>query len=64
MNQFLKKIFFISLPVLAISLLTYYQSHDKIDAYYGRFTSPKQKSLIVGSSRAAQGLVPHLLDSL
>jgi hypothetical protein len=34
------------------------------DTFYVKFTTPKQTSLIVGSSRAAQGVQPRLLDSV
>ncbi|SDB22551.1 hypothetical protein SAMN03097699_0179 [Flavobacteriaceae bacterium MAR_2010_188] len=32
------------------------------DAFYLKFTTPKQKSLILGSSRAAQGIIPSVLN--
>ena len=32
------------------------------DYYYLKFTSPQQKSLILGASEAAQGLLPHVLN--
>lgn len=34
------------------------------DPYYLRFTTPRQASLVVGTSRAAQGVVPSVIDSL
>ena len=35
------------------------------DAFYLRFTSPTQNSLILGNSKAAQGILPHIInDSL
>lgn len=34
------------------------------DAFYSKFSSPQQESLIVGSSRAAQGLHPSVIDSV
>lgn len=33
------------------------------DAYYKRFTTPKKSSLIIGTSRAAQGIVPNIISS-
>ena len=33
----------------------------QVDAFYGRFASPKAGSLIVGTSRAAQGIQPAML---
>ncbi len=34
------------------------------DPYYLRFTTPKQKSMIIGSSRAAQGLQPKVFKDI
>ncbi|WP_156175922.1 hypothetical protein [Hymenobacter terrenus] len=34
----------------------------RVDAFYGRFTSPLAGSLIVGTSRAAQGIQPAVLE--
>jgi hypothetical protein len=33
------------------------------DPYYLRLTTPRQAGLIVGTSRAAQGLIPHLMPA-
>ena len=63
MNQFLKKIFFLSLPVLGFILLTFYQADGRTDPFYLRFTTPKQHSCILGTSRAAQGIIPGVIDS-
>ena len=35
----------------------------RVDAFYGRFTSPLAGSLIVGTSRAAQGMQPAVLTA-
>ena len=32
------------------------------DPFYVRFTTPKQKSMILGTSRAAQGIIPKVLN--
>jgi hypothetical protein len=34
----------------------------RVDAFYGRFTSPQAGSLILGTSRAAQGIRPSVLN--
>jgi len=34
------------------------------DAYYLRLTTPKQQSLVVGTSRAAQGIMPTVLNKM
>jgi len=38
------------------------QADGYSDAYYLRFTTPKQSSLIIGTSRAAQGIKPSVLN--
>jgi len=35
----------------------------RVDAFYGRFTGPQAGSLIIGTSRAAQGVQPALLSN-
>jgi len=40
------------------------RANGKTDPFYLRFTSPKQHSLILGTSRAAQGIQPSVLDSI
>lgn len=34
------------------------------DAFYSKLSSPNQTSLIIGGSRAAQGIQPHIVDSV
>ncbi|TXE17115.1 hypothetical protein ES692_10680 [Psychroserpens burtonensis] len=34
------------------------------DSFYINFTTPKQSSLILGTSRAAQGLQPKIFDTI
>lgn len=41
-----------------------YQADGYTDAFYLRFTTPKQFNLIVGTSRAAQGLQPAIFDEI
>lgn len=53
-------VFILSLLHLA-ALLSF---HKDQDPFYKRFTSPKQDMLIVGSSRAAQGIVPHIINEI
>lgn len=61
---FLKKIVLISLPVIAFMLWTFWQANGYSDAFYRRFTTPRQASLILGTSRAAQGILPQILDEI
>ncbi len=64
MQKFLKKIILLSLPVLGFILVTFWQADGKADGFYLRFTTPKQQSLILGTSRAAQGIMPGVIDSI
>jgi hypothetical protein len=62
MNRFLLKIFIFSF----FPLLTLYGvlllENGTTDPFYQRFTSPKQSALILGNSKAAQGIIPAVLD--
>ena len=40
----------------------FYQADGYTDPFYARFTSPKQSSLIIGTSKAAQGIRPNVLN--
>ncbi|MBJ6367912.1 hypothetical protein JF259_07410 [Snuella sp. CAU 1569] len=40
------------------------QADGYSDPYYLKFTSPKQRSLILGSSRAAQGIRPEIINNI
>lgn len=40
----------------------FYQADGYTDPFYARFTSPAQSSLIIGTSKAAQGLRPDVLN--
>ena len=42
--------------------LVFYQADGYTDPFYARFTSSKQSSLIIGTSKAAQGLRPDVLN--
>ncbi|OGU58759.1 MAG: hypothetical protein A2X64_00525 [Ignavibacteria bacterium GWF2_33_9] len=61
---FFKKalIFGLILLVLASGMIYYLFRYG--DAFYARFTSPKQTSLILGNSRAAQGIRPEILNEV
>jgi len=53
----------IFLAVVGLSCyVVLYQADGATDAFYVKFTSPKQQSLIIGSSRAAQGLHPKVIN--
>lgn len=45
-------------------LTVFLMANGKSDAYYVRFTTPRQSSLILGTSRAAQGLQPSVFNEI
>lgn len=64
MKKFILKIlFFVCLLLLAFFLCISF-ADGTTDSSYLKFTSPKQKSFILGTSRAAQGLQPKIFDSI
>lgn len=62
MKRFLIKIFLFLIPVLAWFLILGSFADGNTDNYYQHFTSPKPYNLILGSSRAAQGINPNILE--
>ncbi len=62
MKGFVLKCILYSLPVIGLHVIAAYCADGFTDAYYLRFTSLPQKHLIVGSSRAAQGLRPAFIS--
>lgn len=53
------------IAIVAISFLALLSQADgSYDEYYLRFTAPTQQNLVLGTSRAAQGIVPSLLGQL
>ncbi|HOB25383.1 MAG TPA: hypothetical protein PKI04_10920 [Kaistella sp.] len=64
MKKFLLKILVWLVPVIALHLFLGSFAGGNTDTFYRRFTSPKQSNLILGNSRAAQGIQPTYLKSL
>jgi hypothetical protein len=64
MNKFLKKIALWCGVGLALHVIAGFFASGKTDAFYLRFTTPKKSSLIIGTSRAAQGLMPSVINPL
>ena len=64
MKKFIAKIILtITLPIVAVlAFLTLFFGNT--DPFYLRFTSPKQQNLILGTSRAAQGLKPEIFRNM
>ena len=64
MHRFLKNILIVSLFIIALHLIVGALADGSTDNFYLRFTSSKQNSLIIGTSRSAQGIHPNILDSV
>ena len=64
MKRFLTRVVMFSVVTVGVFLGVLSTADGWTDAYYLRFTTPTQQSLIVGTSRAAQGLQPAVFDSL
>lgn len=63
MKKLLLKLSLFFTSVTAIfSLYAYVFVGGEDDSYYRRFTTPPSASLVVGSSRCAQGIVPEEID--
>ncbi|MBN2858303.1 MAG: hypothetical protein JXN63_07870 [Candidatus Delongbacteria bacterium] len=62
MKAFITKIFTLYLLTGLSVILLFSFADGNTDAFYIRFSSPLQKSLIIGSSRAAQGIVPSIIN--
>ena len=64
MEQFWSKIGFTIILVSVAHIGVAFLGDGKTDAYYLRLTTPHQKSLILGTSRAAQGIFPEKFQDL
>lgn len=63
MKEFLRRLGLFALLPLFVAALTFMKADGRTDPYYLRFTTPRASSLILGTSRAAQGVQPQVLDS-
>jgi hypothetical protein len=61
-NRFLVRIFIFSIFPLVTLYGVFLLENGTSDPFYQRFTTPKQSALILGNSKAAQGIVPAVLD--
>ena len=62
MRKFLIQVLVFFLIVAGSLALLVFQADGYTDPYYKKFTVKKQKNLIIGSSRAAQGIQPKVLE--
>ena len=64
MKKFLLRLGLFSSIVGGLLYVFFLQFNGKHDDFYLRFTTPKQQSLVIGTSRAAQGIVPSEINPL
>lgn len=64
MKRFLLHTCLFLLVLLASFFVVFSMADGTTDAFYKKLSSSKQTSLIVGSSRAAQGIRPNIVDSV
>ncbi len=63
MKKFIINTGIFTILVILTIIGVFYQADGKTDPFYDRFTTNKQSSLILGTSRAAQGILPDILNS-
>jgi len=64
MKKFLVKAGFVVL-IVAVAVYTLFSlANGSVDPYYLRLASPRQSALIIGTSRAAQGLNPEVMNKI
>lgn len=64
MKKFISQVILFCGVCFFFVLIIFFKIDGYTDPFYLRFTSPKQKNLILGTSRAAQGIIPQKLDSI
>lgn len=62
MKKFLTYTSLFILLVAGVFMAMLFRAGFEVDEFYGRFTTPKQHAFILGTSRAAQGLNPEVLN--
>lgn len=62
MKKFLIESTLFSVVIIATVYFVFLQANGKSDPFYSRTATPKQSSLIVGTSKAAQGLMPEVIS--
>lgn len=64
MKRFLVHTCLFLFVVLTTFFIVFSMADGSTDVFYNKFSSPKQGSLIVGGSRALQGIQPNVIDSV
>ena len=64
MKKFILQLILISFISLSAILIIMSRANGNTDPFYVRFTTPKQQNMILGTSRAAQGLQPDIFEQI
>lgn len=64
MKRFLNRSIIFTIPIVLFFVIFSGQAGGYTDPFYVRFTTPKQDNLILGTSRAAQGLQPDIFKKI
>mgnify|MGYP001024422816 CR=1 FL=1 len=64
MRKFISKTLLFAIPLIIILIAVIFKAGGKTDPFYVRFTTPKHQNMILGTSRAAQGLQPKIFRSI
>ena len=64
MKKFLFKLFLFLITFFLFIYIFFSKLEDQLaqDNFYFKFTTPKQSSMILGTSRALQGLIPEIIN--
>jgi hypothetical protein len=63
MKYLIKSLLLFSVPFVIVFFVTPYFADGTTDDFYLKFTTPVQKSMIIGVSKAEQGLIPSVFNS-
>ena len=63
MKRFLILLFIFSTILIAGFVAVLFRANENTDEFYYRFATPKQSSLVIGTSRAAQGINPSIINA-
>lgn len=63
LRDFIQKVFLFSFLPLLTLYFVFLLEDGRADPYYRKFTTPKQKALILGNSKAGQGIMPSVLNN-
>lgn len=64
MKRFISQLVFFFTSILLSILGVFFLADGSSDAFYLKLTTPKKTALIIGSSRAAQGLQPEIMNDI